>query len=445
MVLHSSVPVDVFSERDARQEHDICDAQPPADSQAAHALMVGFNYSYLKAVRDRVPGDSIIVLEEPDIIRKRDLAGKECELSCLAEIVPAMYQQADGVVEVGRAVHERWGVDAVVPGTEYAVPGAAALAAALGRPGAGTVAAQALRDKARLREITTRAGIRNPQCHEAKGPEDIVTFADGGPVVVKPANRQASVGVQLLDRCGPAEAEAAWQAMVCAVEYDQVPDRPLSWRYLVERRLRGPEYSLEALVRDGDVIFQNVTEKAVIPGVRPIELAHLVPAPLDPAQLEAVTDAMRLLVAAIRFDTGMLHAEWILTADGPTLIECAGRCPGDRIVDLIDLAYETRLRVDLITLLAGCSLELPDRPRQASAIRFLTAPPGRVVRVNGEERARRRPGVREVHVGLSEGSEATAWQSSWDRPGFVIVTAPQASTARTRASAAAETVKIITS
>jgi biotin carboxylase len=409
-----------------------------------HTLLVGFNEAYLRAIGGRVPDNSILVLEEPDIIRKRQLGDKPQQLPCLAAIVPAAYQQADGYLEVGCALHERHGFEAVVPGLEYAVPAAATMAERLGLRGANQRAGETLRDKYRLRQATVQAGILNPRFAEVHGPEDIAAFAADGPIVVKPAMRQASVGVQLLDHCGPEEAQAAWCSVVAADEYEQIPDRPLHWRYLAEERLRGPEYSVEALVRDGEVIFENVTEKAVIPGPHPVELGHVVPAPLKPDVQAQFADAIRALVTAIGFGTGMLHAEWILTDRGPALVECAGRCPGDRLVDLIDLAYGTRLRVTLIDLLAGRPVRLPRHPRQASAIRFLGAAPGRVVSIDGIDTAGRLPGVRELHVDACEGSEAKAWSSSWDRSGFVLVTAPDGSQARERSNAAASHVHILT-
>jgi len=407
-------------------------------------LMVGYNEAYLTSISGRVPDGSVVVLEEPDIIRKRGLVAKAPRMPCVAELVPAVYQQSGEFVEAGLTAHQEHAVEAVVPGLEYAVPAAAALATKLGLPGATERAAAILRDKALLREVTERAGIRNPRWARASGPQDIVDFGRGGPVVVKPANREASVGVRLLDGSGPAEAAAAWQEAVTAREYGQVPDRELSWHYLVEERLRGPEYSVEALVRDGEVIFDNVTEKAVIPGRLPIELGHSMPAAVPGADPDAWRRSLRALVAAVGFGTGMLHAEWILTDGGPALVECAGRCPGDRIADLVDLAYGTRIRVALVELLAGRLPELPREPRQGAAIRFVTAPPGRVLRVDGLDAARAMPGVHEVSVRLAAGGQAKAWLSSWDRPGHVIATGTDSRQARERAEAAAATVHIVT-
>lgn len=407
------------------------------------ALLLGFNESNLRAMSRRMPAASVVVLEEPDIIRKASLADKPRELSCLAEIVPAAYHDAEDFLAVGLALHAQHRFEAVVPGVEYAVPAAAALAAALGRPGATEEAAALLRDKLRLRETTSRAGISNPRFREVHGPADIAEFAAGGPVVVKPANRQASVGVQILDRCGPAEAAAAWTSMVDADD-ERTPDRPLACRYMAEERLYGPEYSVEALVREGEIVFQNVTEKTVIPGPSPVEVGHVVPAPLHPRRRDDFGNAMRDLIGATGFASGILHAEWILTLDGPALVECAGRCPGDRVADLIDLAYDIDLRVALVDVLAGRAPALPSRARCGSAIRFVTAAAGRVVRVDGLDAAQRLPGVRDLHIGVSVGSQTRRWASSWDRPGFVLVTAPDADQARTRARAAGAAVQIVT-
>lgn len=409
-----------------------------------HTLVVGFNRPYLTAVNDQLPPRSVVVLEEPDIIRKRGIDVDVPDFECLRAIVPAAYQQAADCVDVAAQLHERYGFAAALPGLEYAVPATAAVATKLGLPGAGESAAAVLRDKELLREATSRAGIRNPRWTRARSAQDIVEFGAGGPVVVKPANRQASVGVQLLDRSEPEQAAAAWAATLAAGEYEQVPDRELQWRYLVEERLYGPEYSIEALVHDGEIVFENVTEKAVIAGSLPIELGHAVPAPFEAGDLGMWREAIRSLVDAVQFGTGMLHAEWILTPDGPALVECAGRCPGDRIADLIDLAYGTRIRVALIELLAGHRPELPSEPRQGAAIRFLGAAPGRVLQVDGVDVARRLPGIREVAVRVPVGARVTNWLSSWDRPGLVIATGADGRQARLRAEAAAGAVRIVT-
>ncbi|MFD7903408.1 ATP-grasp domain-containing protein [Kitasatospora sp. NPDC059747] len=392
----------------------------------AQVVFVGYNAAYLRAIDGKVPSGSVVVIEEPDIIRKRELQDAASRFDCLDRIVAAGYQQSTEALDLAVELAAERPVAAVVPGLEYAVPATAALAEKLGLPGATEEAAQALRDKARLREVSGAGGVRNPRWREVFGPEDILEFAGDGPVVVKPANRQASVGVQLLDSVDAASAAVAWERTSSASEYEQVPDRELRWRFLAEERLEGPEFSIEALVRDGEVIFENVTAKSVIEGPHPVELGHLLPAPLDDDTQAAFATAIRQLVASTGFRTGILHAEWILTEDGPTLVECAGRCPGDYLIDLVDLAYDTKIRLTLIDLLAGRPVSLPDTSRRTSAIRFLAAEPGTVTEISGLETARALPGVHDAEVDVVVGQEVRPWASSWDRAGHVIVTGPDA-------------------
>ncbi|MEV6756986.1 ATP-grasp domain-containing protein [Streptomyces sp. NPDC051214] len=407
-------------------------------------VFVGYNAAYLRAIDGSVPEGSVVVLEEPDIIRKRELSDAAARFGCLDRIIPASYQQSSGALDLAATLEAERPVSAVVPGLEYAVPAAAALAEKLGLPGATEQAAQALRDKVRLREVCDAGGVRGPRWREVHGPADILDFADGGPVVVKPANRQASVGVQLLDSVDATSAARAWERTSSAAEYEQVPDRSLTWRFLAEERLRGPEYSVEALVRQGEIIFHNVTAKTVIPGPYPVELGHLLPAPLEQDTQAAFETAMRALVTATGYRTGILHAEWILTGSGPALVECAGRCPGDYLIDLNDLAYGTRIRLALIDLLAGRTVVLPRTAQQTSAIRFLAAEPGTVTAVAGTVAARVLPGVREVEVDVEAGQEVRPWASSWDRAGHIIATGPDAETAQRRVLTADALVRITT-
>lgn len=286
-------------------------------------------------------------------------------------------------------------------------------------------------------------GVRNPRWREVHGPEDILDFA-AGPVVVKPANRQASVGVQLLDSVDATTAAQAWERTSSASEYEQVPDRPLDWRFLAEERLEGAEYSIEALVREGEIVFENITAKTVIAGPYPVELGHLLPAPLDEDTQAAFGAALRSLVSALGFRTGILHAEWILTESGPTLVECAGRCPGDYLIDLVDLAYDTTIRLTLIDLLVGRPVTLPATAQRASAIRFLAAGPGTVTEVSGEDTARALPGVRAVEVDVEAGQEVRPWASSWDRAGHAIATGPDADTTLRRVLDAEAAIRIAT-
>lgn len=407
-----------------------------------HILMVGFSSVFLRGIDGKVPDGSITVLEEPDIVRGDGLAEKAAGLGCVREVATTTYHQGGDYMSVAEELHAARPVTAVVPGLEYAVVAAAEIAERLGLPGASGPAAATLRDKSRLRRVTSAAGVRNPRWTEIRSAQDIADFAGCGPVVVKPADRQGSVGVQLLDSVDAQGARDAWEAVVGADEPGKIPDRPMRWRYLAEERLVGQEFSVEALVDSGTVVFLNVTEKFVAPGRHPVEAGHLLPAELGDDERAEFDKSMRMLVTATGFGTGILHAEWMRTDEGLTLIECAGRCPGDRITDLVDLAYETSLRTCLIDLLSGRATRPPAAAATTVTIQFLSARPGTVEAVDGIEEARSLPGVDSVHVSVRPGDRTRAWSSSWDRSGFVVTTGRDRAETLARAEAAKATIRI---
>jgi biotin carboxylase len=291
-----------------------------------------------------------------------------------------------------------------------------------------------LRDKLALREVTAAAGLRSPDFREVRSAAGLARFARGRPCVVKPAGRQASLGVILLEPGD--DPAAAWRECTGADELAQVASRPMSWRYLAEERLYGPEFSTECLVRGGEALFLNVTRKRTVPGRHPVESGHLVPG--CPAG-DPWRQAMKGLIGAVEFDTGILHAEWILVDGDPVLVECAGRPPGDRIMDLIDLAYGVNLNTQWIRLLAGADVEVPAQAARGAAISFLIPGAGTIERITGLEQARMARGVHRVDLRLKPGDTVAGVASSWDRVGSVVAvagTAPEAERCAAEAAAA---------
>ncbi len=301
-----------------------------------------------------------------------------------------------------------------------------------------------MRDKALLRERAAAGGIDQPEWEVVSGSDGIERFREryGRRCVVKPANRQASVGVRLVGATD--DAAEVWAATTAADEPRQRAGYALPPKYLVEQRLDGPEYSVEALVADGTLEFANVTAKSVRHGPSPVEAGHVVPADLPEAPAEELIAATRRLVEVTGFRTGVVHAEWIRFGGRPHLVECAGRLPGDAIVQLIDLSRPCDLTGEYLRVLEGGRPSVPASPKGAAAIRFLTAPTGRVSAVDGLERARLAPGVVEGDVSVAVGSETGTVTNSWERSGHVIATGETPGQADRRARAAAELIRITT-
>ncbi|MFI0260545.1 ATP-grasp domain-containing protein [Streptomyces sp. NPDC017056] len=397
-------------------------------------LLIGYNDAALAALDSCRPAGSVTLIEEKDLWEAKGLAPRAAKHACLGPVEFARYQQDDQFLSVVAGLGP---FDAVAAGLEYAVLAAAQAAELLGLPGPGVGAATVLRDKLLLRETTSAAGMAGPAFQEIRSAADIARFAQGGPCVVKPAGRQASLGVLLLD--AGADVQEAWRYCSQADEGRQLANRPMEWRYLAEERMHGPEFSTEALVRDGKVLFCNVTRKHTLPGPQPVEIGHTIGVQDDPVWRQET----ERLIAAVGFGSGILHAEWVRTGTGPQLIECAARPPGDRILELVDLAYGINVHDRWIGMLLGEPGDLPSLPGRAAAVRFVTGPgPGVVEAVGGVEEARSAPGVARVEISRHAGDVIEDVRSSWDRLGLVIATGGTAGEAQSRARDAAERVTV---
>jgi biotin carboxylase len=278
------------------------------------------------------------------------------------------------------------------------------------------------------------------------GPDDLRALRNEwrGDVVLKPADRAGSLGVQILCAGDDADdADDAWGQLVAQDADDpMLPSTESRRGILLEERLIGAEYSVEALVREGRMVWANATAKCVWPGRYPVEAGHDVPAPAG-APSHALTRATGDLVAALGFGHGVLHAEWIVREGVPHLVECAGRPPGDGIVDLIDSAYGCDVLGLYLKIMMGRPIT-PPVAKSGAAVRFLRAEPGRVESVTGLEAAREIPGVSRVAVYPQPGEQITEVRSSWLRPGQVVATGETVELAAAAAESAVAAITIRT-
>jgi len=378
-------------------------------------VMVGFIPLALMSVGYFQPGDPIVIIEEPDVVRKRDVRPKMADAEVACELIEWPYQQPGAADEFVNA-HPGLRPAAVTPMGEYATPFAARLAERYGLPGAGFGAAELLRDKALLRKVTRAAGIANPDSATVTAPGQVRDFmaAHPGPVVLKPANRQGSIGTRILHDAG--EVDRAWAECLVHDEGVMVPDRPMPLHILVEQYVSGREFSVETLFDRGRPVFANVTGKLLFPGPHPIELGHLVPADVPAELSDTLCGLTERVLAAVGFGTGVVHCEWIVADDGPYLVECAGRFAGDGIIQLIEAAYPVELIQSFWT--------------------------GSVVSIDGLDDARAVPGVTWCDVGVKPGDTVRDLRSSWDRVGSAVAVAPTAAEAMARAAEALGRVQV---
>jgi len=336
-------------------------SRPSAELPPAFVLLGGFrviarNWGYLTDLARR--GLKILVITS-DQWRADTLAAMN-DLEGYGRLIDdARFVQGEvaiegsftaGVVAAVRDWLSRYELVGVMATGEMMVEQTGIVADALGLPGLGTRASRVCRSKYLQRfylsDWSPRAVIIAPE-ERAAVDVSLLDF----PAVLKPSGRRSSSGVQ--------EVATAAALPTLLRQY------PAAEVLLVEEYARGREYSVEALVQGGRIVFESVTHKLTSEqnSSHFVELAHTVPAPGGSAH-QPLLAANRSIVERLGIGDGVVHTELRVDDSGRVvLMEIAARTPGDGIMPLYHLATGQPLEAAIVKVALGEQAIYP-RPRR---------------------------------------------------------------------------------
>jgi biotin carboxylase len=269
-------------------------------------------------------------------------------------------------------LHQDQPFDGVLCWDEGRIHAAAHVAEALKLPNGDPAVIWRMRDKGQTRRALADAGLPQPVSIPVATEEQALAAAEriGYPVILKPRGYGASVGVIRVD--GPEQLAAGFAFTSAATLPDPIVFDSTE-PYLVEECVVGEEISVDAVVRGGVATPLFVGRKVV--GYPPYaeEIGHRVdaadPLAADPEFAELLT----AIHAALGFTDGWTHCEFMLTADGPKLIEANGRLGGDLIPYLGRLATGIDPGLAAARVACGLAPDLTPTRSQVTAIRFFYA------------------------------------------------------------------------
>jgi hypothetical protein len=104
---------------------------------------------------------------------------------------------------------------------------------------------------------------------------------------------------------------------------------------MIESHLEGQEFSCEAYIHKGEVVFLNITEYVKL------GYSNYIPAgPKLQSKRDKILQEINKLVKGFGIEYGMIHPEWFLTEDDELFFgEVACRIPGGHILELVTDAY----------------------------------------------------------------------------------------------------------
>ncbi|MER8094986.1 pyridoxal-phosphate dependent enzyme [Streptomyces goshikiensis] len=338
-----------------------------------------------------------------------------------AEVVVCDTNSLPALREAVQARFRAQDIAGITTTSDFYVPTVAELATWLGAPGNPAEAMRTCRDKAKLRETLARAGVRQPRFVVVRDAAAGVTAAAkvGLPCVVKPVDDSGSTNVL---RCTSAEEVSAHVAHILARTVN-ARGLPTAGAALVEELADGPEYSVEMFSVEGRHHCVGVTAKSVTGTPWFVEHQHLFPAPVPPAVAEELARTARAALTAAGVRSGPTHTELRLVADGPVIIEVNPRLAGGMIPEMIRLATGTGLLEQQVRAATGQEPFLEPEFARQGGIRFLIAErAGRVLAIEGADRAASVAGVDRVTVTVRPGAEVRPAQDAYGRLGYIIAT-----------------------
>ncbi|MBC7932639.1 MAG: ATP-grasp domain-containing protein [Rubrivivax sp.] len=328
-------------------------------------------------------------------------------------------QDEDAVIEAVR----RWASPVLVERVECLwEPGvllAARLREALGADGQTLEEAIPFRNKDRMKQALSAAGIRTPRHAVANTAQECRDAATqiGYPIILKPIAGAGSADTHRVDDDAELETVLARMGHVGEVN--------------VEEFVEGEEYTFDTICVEGEIAYSSISWYRPRPLIaRTVEWIspqiHML-RETEAEEYKGGREMGRAVLKALNFRTGFTHMEWYKKADGQVVFgEIAARPPGARSVDVMNYASD----VDLFTgwaeaVVHGRFTQKIERRYNAAIIFKRAQGSGRILHIEGLERILSHFGEHIACVDLLPvGAPRRNWLQTLISDGYVIVRHP---------------------
>jgi len=257
---------------------------------------------------------------------------------------------------------------------------AARLREAYGAPGLSYDEALCFRDKDRMKQAVSAAGLRTPRHRRASSGREGAEAAEGVgfPVCLKPVAGAGSENTFRAESIGELEAaldKAGW-------------DR----EYNVEEFIDGDEYTFDTISVDGRIVYESLSWYRPRPligrSVEWISPQTVTLREIDAPHLAEGRELGRNVLRALNHRSGFTHMEWYRKSDGEVVFgEIAARPPGAHTVDTMNFASDIDLFTGWAEAMVHGTFDVPFERLYNCAIVFKRASgQGRIQRVEGLER-----------------------------------------------------------
>lgn len=301
-----------------------------------------------------------------------------------------------------------------------------------GLPGISFDTAVKSTDKGEMIRAFEACGVEHPWYFTVRDKEEFDSTLDRVtyPCIMKPTDNAGSRGVVLCrDR----------DELTASYNYSFSESR--SGSVIIEEYLKGPEFSVEVMVTDGEPHVLQITDKITTGAPHFVEMGHSQPTGQNEENSAKIRDLAIRAVKAVGINIGPAHVEMILTERGPVMVELGARMGGDCITThLVPLSTGIDMVACTIKTACGEKADIAPKWSKGSAIRYFDTQNGTIKNITGKTEASQIPGIKEISFVHGVGEKIGEIGSSTDRAGFVIA---QGDTAREAGEICEKAMEII--
>ncbi len=270
-------------------------------------------------------------------------------------------------------------------------------------------------NKVLMRKCFREKGVPSPDFVEVSESEierlssdDSVLF----PKVVKPVDNMGARGCRLVRNKSEFEP-----ALRDAVAFSR------TGKAIVEDYMKGMEFSIDALVHEGNVTITGFADRHIFFDPYFIEMGHTMPSSVSEAVKKNVVDVFIKGVKALGLTEGVAKGDVKYTEKGAMIGEIAGRLSGGYMSGwTYPYASGVNLTMEAMKIALGLGKTLPSEIEcnAVSHERAFISIPGVVSVIYGEDKAVASPFVKNVFFRVKEGSRVDFPRNNVEKCGNVI-------------------------
>lgn len=375
----------------------------------------------------------IVLTSSPD--RVLDEIGEERAIAAALHLVSVDFDAPEEVQNTVRSLAKQYQLAGVMVQSDRAAVLGACIAQDLGLPAHPVSAMRVCRDKSQTRRALAAAGIKPILFSEVASADSALEKAEafGYPLIVKDPNGTGSANVFVVNN---ASELAGATAEILATRGS----------VLLEEFLRGPLFSAECVIRNGSVTILGYSNRELTEFPDFNELGLTFPADIPSKWKEKAHNYIESVSKAVGLRNGFAHIEFILTADGPQVVEVNPRMGGIGLGRMLSLAVRDNVFKIAVALSLGLTppVTLPSKGIHVGCKILGAKSKGRIRSIRGVDALDGFPGFTSLNLVRRAGDIIASARDYRNTVGYLLSTGETPSLAYDYARAAAATIVIET-